>query len=157
LDSRTCSASLRTWFEIQLDAIAQSIAVIMQEVDNKVSHVFPNYIILPEGQMLTVPACKQSYAAVSIPSQTDLLWEIRLHSTSSHQSRCWTQVCLLVTTREPIQLSILATSTFKTGAEFGMQSNMQCEPQDRFPRSAKPDIFCAVTSSMANSKKISSL
>ena len=103
---------MRTWFEIQLDAIAQSIVVIIQEVDNTVSHVFTNYIILPEGQILTVPACKQSYAAVSIPSQTALLLQIRLHSTSSHQPRCWTQVCLSVTSREPIQLSRLGTSSF---------------------------------------------
>ncbi len=40
---------MRTWFEIQLDAIAQSTVVIIQEVDNTVSCVFTNYIIIAQG------------------------------------------------------------------------------------------------------------
>ena len=59
--------------EIQLDAIAQSIVVIIQEVDTH-QHMFVHSIyIFPKGQILTVPPCKQSYAAVSVPSKTDLI------------------------------------------------------------------------------------
>ncbi len=144
LDSCTCAGSLRTWFEFQLDAIAQSNVVIVPHIIicwHTSSHVCSYYIkscprvrhlqYLPVSSRMPQSAHQ---ANCKFANWIDTL-QIRLHITSSHQLWCCTQTCLSVTIREPIQLSRLATSTVKTGVEFGMQSNniMQCE-QEISPR-----------------------
>ncbi len=92
--------------------------------------------VLPKSQILTVPTCKQSYAAISAPSQLQVC-KLNGHvaNQTAHYKLTLAQVLhpnyylitISVTIREPIQLSRLATGTVKTGVEFGMQSNMQCE------------------------------